>query len=331
MSESPTVHEAFRDWMVSRAPRKDSEHTKQAYRSDISRVAEIVARHTGAQESSWDAIRVEDLSTRVLRSAFAEFSESRSSSSIARAQSTWRGLCKFCVQEEWLPSDPMLGIMQAKVPNQLPKPLKGEEQTASELLSWLASGGRQEGRDLWNARDYAVIATLLLTGVRSAEIRSLTCGDIFGMPGEQRIRVLGKGRKERVIPVEAPLMRVLDEYLLSRQQRFPSWERKDESILFVNTQNAPLSVTQLRWIVLQCLREAGLGSTPQYGALIHGLRATYATLIAAQGATAVEIMNLLGHESLNTSQRYIKAIGSEVRRSAAANPLYRQLPETSTE
>lgn len=325
MSESPTVHEAFLEWMVSRAPRKDSAHTKRAYHNDVYRVSEIIARKAGRQEPSWDVVYIGELSKRILRDAFADFSDSRSAASIARAQSTWRGLCRFCVEEEWLATDPMVGVVSAKVPNQLPKPLRGDEQTAAKLLNWLAEGGRREGRDLWNARDYAVIATLLLTGVRSAELRALTCGDIFGTPGEQRIRVLGKGRKERVVPIEAPLMKVIDDYLYSRQQRFPSWERDDASVLFANTGNAPLSPTQLRWIVTQCLREAGLGATPQHGALIHGLRATYATLIAAQGATASEIMKLLGHESLNTSQLYIKAIGSEVRLSAAANPLYKKL------
>ena len=328
MSHSVSIRDAFDDWMASRAPRKDSEHTKRAYYNDVWQIADIIIKQSETPSATWETFPLERISTRALRSAFASFSENRASSTIARAQSTWRGLCKFCVQEEWLQVDPMVGIVQAKVPTQLPKPLRGEEQTAAILLSWLAEGGRREGRALWAERDYAVIATLLLTGVRSAELRALTCGDIFGKPGEQRIRVLGKGRKERAIPVEAPLMKVIDEYLYSRQVRFPNWEQEDASFLFVDTNNEPLSPAQLRWIVFQCLRESGLGNTPQKGSLVHAMRATYATLIAAQGATAVEIMQLLGHESLDTSQGYIKAIASEVRRSAAANPLYRQLPSS---
>ena len=222
----------------------------------------------------------------------------------------------------------MAGVVQARVPKRLPKPLRGEEATAAQLLQFLAQGGRRDVKDPWPERDYAVIATLLFTGVRSAELRGLTCGDIFGVPGEQRVRVLGKGNKERSIPVEAPLMAIITEYLESRRERFRRWNMTPTCPLFVDTDNEALTATQLRWLVSRCLRQAGLGSAPQPGALVHAFRSTYATLIAAQGATAVEIMQLLGHESLNTSQGYIKAVATEVRASAAANPLYRHLNMT---
>lgn len=324
-TSSPTVGQALEDWMTARAVLKPSVHTSAAYRRDIRMIAGLLAADLQREGDPLDVVLISDLTVRSLRAAFARFAADHEKSSIARAQSTWRGLCSFAVAEEWLTGDPMSGLERVHAPRREPKPLRGDAETAGDLLVFLGAEGRG-GRNPWPERDIAVVATLLLTGLRSGEIRSLMCGDMFGGAGERRLRVRGKGDKERSVPLEPALERLLESYQQTRQSRFPDWKPSPTSALFVDAANRVLSRDQLRYLVSACFQAAGLGSSFPTGARVHALRHTFATLLADSGATASEIMDLMGHGSLNTSQSYIKASTREVRRSAAANPLYQSLP-----
>lgn len=321
---SPTLRTAQDEWMLARAVAKPSGNTILAYKADLASIAGLLREVTGGTGDALDAVRVSDLTVKNLRHAFSKFAADHSKASIARAQSTWRGFCSFCVAEDWLPGDPMSGVEKVRAPKRQPKPLRGEAETATALLEFLKTVGR-EGRNPWRERDLAVISLLLLTGLRSSEARSLKTGDIFGPGGERRIRVIGKGDKERTIPIEDQLVAIIDAYTESRKTRFPDWKPAEKDVLFVNDKNTALTTSQLRYIVDQSLRAANLGGTVQEGAMIHGLRHTFATILADNGATAAEIMELMGHATLNTSQGYITASAREVRRSAAANPIYRAL------
>lgn len=97
------------------------------------------------------------------------------------------------------------------------------------------------------------------------------------------------------------------------------------SSLFVDVRGVPLQRGGLQYLVETSLRAAGVGDRRSPGALVHALRHTYATRLADDGATASEIMALLGHASLTTSQAYIDTTAVEQRRSAAANRTYRAL------
>lgn len=301
-----------------------SPHTTTAYRHDIAAIARYLAgEHC---DDPLDAIRVSDLTVTTLRNAFADFAETRATSSLARAQATWRGFAGFCTQEGWLPGDPMAAIPRARPPRGHPKPLKGGEDTAIQLLTTLATGPRT-GRNPWRERDLAVVATLLATGVRSSELTSLTLGDRYATAGDEYLRVLGKGRKERAVPILPLLSKVLHDYELSREARFPTWRRKYSDALFVNHRNEPLTSAALRWLVQTALKDAGLSGAPERQAFIHGFRHYAATQLASRGASATDIQALLGHASLNTSQLYIAAVGRELRAAVEANPAYEALKD----
>lgn len=325
LDETPTLRVAASDWLMSRSVGKPSPHTTGAYQRDIAAISAHLAAHLGRTGEPLDVVRVGDLTVRSLRGAFALYAGTHAKASIARAQSTWRGLCTFAVAEDWLPGDPMSGLERVRAPRREPKPLRGEAVTAGALVAFLSSTGRA-GRHPWPERDLAAIAVLLLTGLRSAELRSLHCGDVFGPAEERRLRVIGKGDKQRTVPIEAALERTVEVYLVSRASRFPGWQRGYDEPLLVSNTNTALTASQLRYLVETCLRRAGLGAAAQAGAMVHGLRHTFATMLADNGASAAEIMELMGHGSLNTSQGYIKASAREVRRTAAANPLYMDLP-----
>jgi integrase/recombinase XerD len=204
-----------------------------------------------------------------------------------------------------------------------PKPLQGEDTPETLLRS--AALPRRTARDPWPERDLAVLATLLLTGLRSAELLTLQIGSRTGRPGERRIHVVGKGNKARSVPIEDALDIVIDTYLASRRARFPAIRIGTRSALFVDTRGEPLQRGGLQYLVEMALRAAGVNDRRSPGALVHALRHTFATRLAEDGATASEIMALLGHASLTTSQGYIDATATEQRRSAAANRTYRAL------
>jgi site-specific recombinase XerD len=311
-------------FFVARKPRKDSPHTTSAYRRDLETVSRLCAVHTGA---GVDALTLDQLTVAVLRSAFAAYSDDRAKTSISRAWSTWNQFFAFCVSDGRIAGNPMAGVTRPRIPRRAPKPLRGED-TPEKLLAAVARG--RDGRDPWPERDLAVLATLLLTGVRSAELLGLALGSLVGPAGDRRLHVVGKGGKSRSVPVEKPLEAVLDAYLTSRRRRFPGTRLGPATPLFVDRRDEPLQRGGLQYLVRTNLRSAGLNDRRATGALVHALRHTYATRLAEDGATASEIMALLGHVSITTSQSYIDATAREQRAAAGANRTYRVVRELLT-
>lgn len=307
-------------FFVSRAPRKDSVHTTAAYRRDLAAVAACVAVEVGCEPQG---VECSMLTVSVMRSAFARFAATRAKSSIQRAWSVWNAFLSFLVGEGVVAGNPMPGVGRPKVDRPLPKPLRGED-SADRLLEALMSGSRA-GRNPWPQRDVAVVAVLLLTGLRSGELLGLRAGDVAGGPGEQRLVVRGgKGGVDRVVPVEGPLEVLLADYLVSRRGRFPRarWPLAAGAVLFVDHRGEALTRNQLQYLVRQCYRYAGVDDAVHAGALVHALRHTFATRVGASGASAVEVMELLGHRSLNATQGYLGVTGAQLRDAARANPGY---------
>ncbi|WP_432542123.1 tyrosine-type recombinase/integrase [Kineococcus sp. SYSU DK002] len=321
LTTSSALSTAVDAYEVARLPRKDSPHTLAARARDVAAILPRLARAIGT-----DDLRVGDLTTAALRAAFADFSLDHARSSIARCWSTWNGLCGFLVAEDVLAGNPMAGVHRPRPEAQSPKPLRGND--TPEILLGAVAAGRQ-ARDPWPERDLAVVATLLVTGIRSSELVGLRVGDLAGTRGDQRIRVRGKGNVDRSLPVEPALGDLVEQYLASRSRRFPTTRgtrgTRLDAPLFVDTTGRQLSRHQLQYLVEQCYRAAGIGDRVQRGALVHALRHTFATRVVAGGASAVEVMRLLGHRSLATSQQYVDAGADELRSAAAASSSYAAL------
>ncbi|MET8551550.1 tyrosine-type recombinase/integrase [Micromonospora zamorensis] len=310
------------EFLTARATRKPSPHTLAAYRRDLHAVAALVAEDA-ATPLPFGALSITDLSPRVMRAAFARFAAPRAPASVHRAWSTWNSFFTFLVADGIVAGNPMPAVGRPRALLPQPKPLRGAD--TPEVL--LASAARDEGRqrDPWPERDVAVLAVALCAGLRLSELLALRVGSLGGRPGERRIEVLGKGGRPRVVPIEADLDRVLVDYLDSRARRFGSRSVRPDSALLVDRHGEPLRRGGLQYLVESCFRRAGIGDRVPRGARLHALRHTFATRLAEDGASAAEIMRLLGHASLASSQTYIEVTAGQQREAVRANRTNRAL------
>ena len=330
VEHNPLVIDAIDGWFLARAPRKDSPHTRAAYERDLAAICQAAAAHLGRPV---DDLRVDDLTLRALRNAFATWSEGRAAATVRRAHSTWSGFFEYLVSEEHLAGSPMPGVAKPKAPRRLPKPFA--EDDAARIVRVLTDSSVRR-RDPWPELDAAVVLTAMVTGVRAAELLAVDIGDVTRALGNERVRVLGKGEAERSIPIEPALLEILATYLDSRRERFPqnarqrgvstpedpwAWWRKTDP-LFVDRTGERMQIGALQYLVELVYRDAGVNASRARGALVHALRHTAATRLVERGATAVELMDFLGHRSLSTSQGYLSATAASVRAAAARSPVY---------
>ncbi|MEU5843686.1 tyrosine-type recombinase/integrase [Rhodococcus sp. NPDC047139] len=312
---------------------KRSPHTVKAYRLDLCAVRTHLAAGCGVPE---DALVLGDVTVRALRSAFAVFAAERQPASVRRAWSVWNNFCNFLVSEGVSEGNPMASIAQPKKPQHTPKAFS--PTAINQLVDTMtveAQRPAESARD-WPQRDLALIATLLLTGIRSDELIRLDVGSILGGEEAPVLRVLGKGAIEREIPLEDSWTAIVSAYLEERYARFPAvrrrarerddlpvWERHDPADpLFVGADGARITRGTLQYRVRRLYRRAGIESERKRGALAHALRHTFATSLADNGATMVELQQLLGHRSLQTVQVYTSATNDAVRHAARHNPVY---------
>ncbi|MCA1193032.1 tyrosine-type recombinase/integrase [Saccharopolyspora sp. 6V] len=301
--------------------RKLAANSLRAYRLDLGSVGAALAEITGTRVAE---LPVAEVTATELRSAFARHAAARSASSVTRAWSTWNGFFGFLVVEGAVGGNPMQVVPKPRSAPPTPKPLQGED-TPERLLRLVAEGGRR-ARNPWPERDLAVLAVLLCTGVRSAELLDLTVASLAGRPGDRRLHVRGKGGKNRSIPIEGALDEVVGAYLSSRRVRFGDRLPGAEP-LFVDHRGEPLRRGGLQYLVRQSLRAAGISDRVQRGAMVHALRHTFATRLAEDGANAAEIAKLLGHASINSSQTYIDVTAREQRMSVRANRTHQVLTD----
>lgn len=310
------------DFLTARATRKPSPHTLQAYRRDLLAIASLVAERTDPP-LPLPTLPLSALTPRTLRAAFARYAAPRAATSISRAWSTWNGFFTFLVAEGHTAGNPMPAIDRPRTTPPTPKPLRGED-TPELLLTTVARADPRQ-RDPWPERDIAVLGLALCAGLRLSELLALRVDAIGGRPGERRVEVVGKGARTRVVPIETHLDAALDRYLASRRRRFGPRSVHPRSALLVDRTGAPLRRGGLQHLVNSCFHRAGITDRVPRGARLHALRHTFATRLAEDGASAPEIMRLLGHASLTASQNYIAVTADQQRAAVRANRTNRAL------
>jgi site-specific recombinase XerD len=176
-----------------------------------------------------------------------------------------------------------------------------------------------------------------LAGLRTDELVNANIGDVRRSEDGGVLHVRGKGNKDRRIPIGQELLKVLDDYLRTRTSRFPRTRRRASTTsdalssfsptapLFLGADGERITRGTLQYRILRAFKKAGINGERASGALVHGLRHTFATELANANVSVYTLMKLLGHESMVTSQRYVDGAGTETRAAAELNPLYELL------
>ena len=219
----------------------------------------------------------------------------------ARKLSAIKSFFKYLtVRTKQLSENPVADLEYPKLRKSLPKYLTFEQSSA--LLQ--AVSGVNE------VRDYAILMLFLNCGIRRSELVGLNLTDVY----EDRIRVVGKGNKERFVYFGTACRKAIDAYLVERNKKVLS----DNRALFGSRDNNRISVTAVHRLVKKALLQAGLDST-QFSA--HKLRHTAATMMLSGGVDVKTVQEVLGHENLNTTQIYTHIENTELKIAAEANPL----------
>ena len=219
----------------------------------------------------------------------------------ARKLSSIKSFYKYLtVRTKQLEENPVAELEYPKLRKSLPKYLTLDQSAA--LLQ--AVSGQNE------KRDYAILMLFLNCGIRRSELVGLNLTDVY----EDRIRVVGKGNKERFVYFGSACRKAIDAYLEERKQI----ELSDNRALFGSRDKNRISVTAVHRLVKKALLQAGLDST-QFSA--HKLRHTAATMMLSGGVDVKTVQEVLGHENLNTTQIYTHIESTELKIAAEANPL----------
>lgn len=224
-----------------------------------------------------------------------------SSTARARKLSAIKSFYKYLtVRTKQLQENPVADLEYPKLRKSLPRYLTLEQSAA---LLKTVSGQNEK-------RDYAILMLFLNCGIRRSELVGLNLTDVY----EDRIRVVGKGNKERIVYFGAACRKAIDAYLVERNQKVLT----DNRALFGSRDGNRISVTAVHRLVKKALLQAGLDAT-QFSA--HKLRHTAATMMLSGGVDVKTVQEVLGHENLNTTQIYTHIENTELKVASEANPL----------
>lgn len=261
-----------------------SQNTVRAYQTDVAAYCAWARREgvVGATATHRD-----------LRRYLAELTRAGyTTRTVNRHLSAVRGLYRWLVSEGRVTADAAAALASPKLSRTLPKTMGDADVDA---LVATCDESTVEGR-----RDRALIELLYATGARISEAARLDVGDVDFAQGQ--VRLFGKGSKERVVPVYPRVLHVLEAYLREARGELVSKRRggAHTAALFVSTRGNRMSADALRTAFERHARLAGLepGITP------HAMRHTYATELLSGGADLRSVQELLGHESLATTQIY---------------------------
>ena len=286
-------------FLRSLAARDASPHTQRAYATAVGSYLEWLS----ARGTDWRRPTRADL-----RAYLGVLGEGRARSSVAQRLAAIRSFHRWATRSDLAPGDPWGAIATPRLPRRLPRVLEVEQVDA--LLAVVEAdleavpGDDPEHAALHLAlalRDRALVETAYAAGLRISELAGATLGALDLRRGE--IRVLGKGRKERIGLLGRPARQALEDYLEDGRpillERSPVTDQPPAEI-FLNHLGGPLGVRGLRYRFDRLCVRAGL----PVGVSPHTLRHSFATHLLDGGADLRVVQELLGHENLATTQIY---------------------------
>jgi integrase/recombinase XerC len=288
--------------------RRASPHTVDAYRRDLEQLARFVdERRPGTGPAGLDVL--------LLRGFLGQLARTCAPPSVARKIASVRALCKYLQRRGELDHNAAMELSLPKVRRPLPTFLNVD--AAAEVMT-TPDEGSAEG-----LRDRAVLETLYGAGLRVSELRGLDLGDVdTASPELGSVRVVGKGSKERVVPLGSKAVAAIGRYLERRDElRHPRTGALDPRALFLSRRGARLCVRSVQLLVHH-YGALGAGRADLHP---HALRHTCATHLLDGGADLRAIQKMLGHSSLQTTERYTHvSVDHLVKVYDAAHPLARR-------
>lgn len=280
-----------------RAERGASTHTLRNYMGDLRRFTEHLVRTGQALAPEGRTVDVEKIDSASVRSFLGEyFRKGNSSASMGRHLSSIRSFLRYLCRKGALKNNAAKCIQLPKAKKHLPSFLPVDEVFLLVKAPTETSGEASPRSDPTSVRDRAVLELFYATGIRVGEMEGLSVQDLD--PGERCLRVRGKGKKMRLVPIGKHALDALAEYLAFRKSgRVPP---EKESPLFLNRQGARMSSRAIYNLVQKYARRISL---PRHISP-HSLRHTFATHLLEGGANIRDIQELLGHSSLSTTQKY---------------------------
>jgi integrase/recombinase XerC len=286
--QSPEVN----DFLLHMEKERDvSPNTLKAYRRDLDELLEYLASYYGERAWTWQGI-----DRLAIRGFLAHLTRRKlSKRTIARALSAVRSFYSYLHRNETVEANPARGVSSPKLERYLPGYL---DRAQIELLFQSAELKAQEGK-FTDVRNNAIVELFYSTGMRLSELRGINRGDLDLL--SQQVKVRGKGRKERIIPVGDHAQLALRNYESKRddliRNEIPG---ADRTAFFLSSRGKRISVRAIQMAVTGFLdridEDAGLST--------HSLRHTFATHLLDAGADLRAVQELLGHASISTTQIY---------------------------
>ncbi|GLC27913.1 tyrosine recombinase XerC [Roseisolibacter agri] len=267
-----------------------SPHTRKAYERDLRELTAYLQRQLG-ERFAWDAV------DRLLMRGYLGHLTRRglAKRSVARALSSARSFFRFMHREELVEANPARAVGSPKLDRRLPGYL---DRAGAERLFALAET-RALSMRFTDVRNLAMVELLYSAGLRVSELQGINASDLDLL--SQQVKVRGKGRKERIVPVGDHALRALRNYEAKRddlQRRLGG--KVERGAFFLSERGKRLSVRGVQEAVVGLLRAID----EERGLSTHSMRHTFATHMVDGGADLRAVQELLGHASISTTQIY---------------------------
>lgn len=281
-----------------------SEHTLRGYLTDLNQFKNFIEQDIYQKPTKpltkilgEDPFPLSAITKRHIRAYLASLADKNAKKrTILRRLSTLRSFFRFALKNKWISKDPLETIESPKLDKPLPKAL--DYSQVENLFS------QPDTEQFLGLRDRAILELFYSSGLRVSELASLNLSDFD--PHAKKLRVMGKGKKMRVLPITASSANWIDRYL-----SHPSRKTKDPSAIFLNKFGTRITTRSIDRMFEKRLKQSGLAGkvTP------HTIRHTIATHWLENGMDLKTIQTLLGHSSLVTTTIYTK-VSTRLKREA---------------
>ena len=273
------------------AEKNASPHTCRCYRKDLEGFEDFL-KSSGMYLNPAGDVQIEKVDRMAIRKYMSFLHRKNKKSSIARKISTLRSFFKYLIREQVIPSNPAKSVSSPKVEKTLPTTLTVDEafrlmESPRSIPEKSSEMSKQNG-----VRDRAILELLYSSGLRVSELVGLNLNQLDSDLGI--VRVMGKGRKERIVPVGVKAIDALKAYLEGRGGL------TGDGPIFINHTGGRLTARTVGRLIKKYARHSGIFRKVSP----HSLRHTFATHLLDAGADIREIQEMLGHSSLSTTQRY---------------------------